>query len=165
MSIYSRATHGWEKINGHLHYLVFNQRDRFWRVYCRFIGNLFRCRFILDELEVDRNSARLSDALTTKRLGTYLIFDAAVSTFKASCSSATNRFFKDLACPLVKAISSSLVYCAPWPLTSSEAVLNFLQRWMRHFFLSEIRRRTSLTSGSYLSFAVVGWFVSMFFSR
>jgi hypothetical protein len=44
---------------------------------------------------------------TTKRFGTYFIFDEAVSTFIASCSNSIKRFFNDLACPLIEIISSS----------------------------------------------------------
>jgi len=63
--------------------------------------------------------------LTTKRFGTYFIFDEAVSTFIASCSSSIKRFFNDFACPLIETISSS--YPGVFPFLSG-GVNDFLNR-------------------------------------
>jgi hypothetical protein len=62
--------------------------------------------------------------LTTKRFGTYLIFDEAVSTFIASCSSSIKRFFNDLACPLIETSSSSYPVAFPFVFGGVNDFLN-----------------------------------------
>jgi hypothetical protein len=63
---------------------------------------------------------------TTKRFGTYFIFDEAVSTLSASCSSSINRLFNELACPLFDTISSLFAYCSVVSIPLLGGVIDFL---------------------------------------
>ena len=99
---------------------------------CWFTSVLFWCRCILKEgheVHWDCSGAVLFFQRTTNRLGTCLIFPAAVSTFMASFSSSAKRFFNDWAWPLVGTTSSLFAYCSVIllePLWPSGGVIDFL---------------------------------------
>lgn len=77
------------------------------------------------EIIIDRVGVKFIEEIrTTKRFGTYLIFEADVSTFFASCSISIKRFLNDWACPLIEMISS--LYCVPFPFVSG-GVKDFLE--------------------------------------